>query len=74
MRRVFLFSQEKSLEISHDDGKFQLITENFGTLGSKFLLNKQLFSSLKIRRYMMRWMKCWARKSPTYVKNLGNVS
>jgi hypothetical protein len=32
------------------------------------LLNKQLFSSLKIR-----WMKCWARKSPTHVKNLGNI-
>jgi hypothetical protein len=38
-----------------------------------FLLNKQLFSSLKIRRYMMRWTKCWARKSPAYVKNLGNI-
>jgi hypothetical protein len=38
-----------------------------------FLLNKQLFSSLKIRRYMMRWAKCWARKSPAYIKNLGNI-
>ncbi len=32
------------------------------------LLNKQFFSSLKIRRYMMRWAKCWARKSLAYVK------
>jgi hypothetical protein len=22
---------------------------------------------------MMRWAKCWARKSPAYVKNLGNI-
>ncbi len=36
----------------------------------KFMLNKQLFSSLKIRRCMVSWMKCWARKSPAYVKNL----
>ncbi len=21
----------------------------------------------------MRWIKCWARKSPTYVRNLGNI-
>ncbi len=21
----------------------------------------------------MRWAKCWARKSPAYVKNLGNI-
>ncbi len=38
-----------------------------------FLLNKQLFSSLKIRRCMVSRTKYWARKSPTYVKNLGNI-
>ena len=41
--------------------------------GTDFLPNKQLFSSLKIRRCMISWMKCWARKSPAYVKNLGNI-
>jgi hypothetical protein len=41
--------------------------------GTNFLPNKQLFSSLKIRRCMISWMKCWARKSPAYVKNLGNI-
>jgi hypothetical protein len=37
------------------------------------LSNKQLFSLLNIRRCMISWMKCWARKSPTYIKNLGNI-
>ncbi len=41
--------------------------------GGGILLNKQLFSSLKIRRCMISWMKCWARKSPAYIKNLGNI-
>jgi hypothetical protein len=36
--------------------------------GTNFLSNKQLFSSLKIRPCMISWMKCWARKSPAYVK------
>ncbi len=29
-----------------------------------FLLNKQLFSSLKILRCMLCWAKCWAGKPP----------
>jgi hypothetical protein len=29
-----------------------------------FLLNKQLFNSLKIRRYMLCWAKCWAGNPP----------
>jgi hypothetical protein len=36
------------------------------------MLNKQSFSSVEIRRCMLRWTKCWEGKSPTYVKNLGN--
>ncbi len=36
MHTLFLFSQEKSLEISGNYGKLRLITENFGTLNSKF--------------------------------------
>ncbi len=41
--------------------------------GPTSIFNKQLFGSLKIRRCMVSWMKCWARKSPTYVKNRGNI-
>jgi hypothetical protein len=37
LRMLSLFSQEKSPEISGDYyGKLRMITENFGTLGSKF--------------------------------------
>ena len=36
LRTLSLFSQEKSLEISGNYGKLPLITENFGTLSSKF--------------------------------------
>jgi hypothetical protein len=36
MCTAFPFAQENSPEISGDYGKLQLITENFGTLGSKF--------------------------------------
>jgi hypothetical protein len=39
LRTVSLFSQEKSLEISGNYGKLRLITENFGTLSSKFPAN-----------------------------------
>jgi len=42
-------------------------------VNSNFLFNKQLFSSSKIRRFMVSWTKCWGRKSPTLVKNLGNI-
>ncbi len=44
-----------------------------GKITGIFLLNKQLFSLLKIRRCMVSWTKCWERKSPTYVKNLGKI-
>ena len=36
LRTLSLFSQEKSSEIPGDYGKLRMITENFGTLGSKF--------------------------------------
>jgi hypothetical protein len=36
LRTLSLFSQEKSPEISGAYGKLRMITENFGTLGSKF--------------------------------------
>ncbi len=36
LRTLSLFSQEKLPEISGDYGKLRMITENFGTLGSKF--------------------------------------
>jgi hypothetical protein len=36
LRTFSLFSLEKSPEISGDFGKLRMITENFGTLGSKF--------------------------------------
>jgi hypothetical protein len=39
LRTLSLFSQEKSPEISGNDGKLRLITENFGTLSSKFPYN-----------------------------------
>jgi hypothetical protein len=63
MKRLNPAGQFNSLPILKKES-FQIIA---------LLPNKQLFSSLKIRRCMISWMKCWARKSPAYVKNPGNI-
>jgi hypothetical protein len=66
-----LFIQPPTSVTVKESGAFQLkyLWPVLSALIFSKVLNKQLFSSLKIRRCMLCWTKCLAGKSPTRIKN-----